>query len=122
VGDGVGDDVAAGDGLGVLEGDALGDELGADVGFCEGEAEAGGSAVPGHETLTVAPDGETAVVVTRIPDSGSVNDLPSASGASSKPAVDGVMSSRSDCLRVGLSGATRMLTPFTAAEVVTKLS
>jgi hypothetical protein len=92
------------------------------VGDGEDVGEAGGIAVPGHETLTVAPEAETAVVVTRMPESGSVNDRPSASGASSKPAVDGVMSSSSDCLRVGLSGATRIVTPFTAAELVAKLS
>src|SRR5215203_6003676 len=107
------------DGLGVGDVDGLG--VGVEVGVAVGDG-AGTTAYPGHVTLTLALFAEAAVVVTLTPVSGSTNDRPTASGASSKLAVDGVMSSRSDCLRVGLSGAMRTVTPFTAAAAEAKLS
>ena len=106
VGVGVGVRVGVGVGVGVEVGVGLGDGVGA----------------PGQLIVMVAPLAEVAVVVTFTPVKGSVNERPTPSGESSNDGVPGVVSSSSDWTFEGSSGATRIVTPFTTAAVVAKLS
>src|SRR4051812_10593192 len=72
--------------------------------------------------VTVAPAADTALVVICIPVKGSTNVLPTASGESSNVVVSGVVSRSCDCTMVDVSGAMRMVTPFTAGSEDAKLS
>jgi hypothetical protein len=70
----------------------------------------------------VAPLADVSVVVTVTPETGSENDRPTVSGASSTEYVPGVVSSRRDCTRLLTSGAMRIVTPRVAGAFREKTS
>src|SRR5215211_2092864 len=83
---------------------------------------AAGGAVFGNRILTFrarcpAASVTKPAVVIAIPDSGSFRVRPTASGASTKLLVLGVVSTRNDCLRSSSSATSRMLAPLATAEV-----
>src|SRR5438270_6579851 len=81
-----------------------------------GEGGGGGGVEPGSVTWTVAPAALTVVVVTVMPSTESVNVWPARSGASLKLGVIGFVSIRYERLITDVSGASRMLTPFTTGS------